>query len=86
MWRSDGQHKDVTSIRYGPRERETARISRATPFGGAERRLLIRKLDFFALTPWDRAKVEKEFGLKEIYVGPVSGSALAVPQSSVAAR
>ncbi len=43
-------------------------------------------LDFFALTPWDRTKVEKEFGLKEIYIGPVSGSALAVPQSSVAAR
>lgn len=43
-------------------------------------------LDFFALTPWDRTKVEKEFRLKEIYVGPVSGSALAVPQSSVAAR
>lgn len=43
-------------------------------------------LDFYALTPWDRTKVEQEFGLKEIYRGPVSGSALAVPQPPVAAR
>ncbi len=43
-------------------------------------------LDFYALTPWDRNKVEQELGLKEVYRGPVSGSALAVPQPPVAAR
>ena len=43
-------------------------------------------VDYYALTPWDRPTVEREFGLKEIYRGPVSGSALATPQPAVAAR
>jgi hypothetical protein len=45
----------------------------------------IAGLDFYALTPWERTKVEQELGLKEIYRGPVSGSALAIPRASRAA-
>jgi hypothetical protein len=33
-------------------------------------------LDYYALTPWDRLAVEQHLSLKEIYRGPVSGSAL----------
>jgi hypothetical protein len=42
--------------------------------------------DYYVLTPWDRIPLEQQFGLKEIYRGPVSGSALALPQPPVAAR
>jgi len=42
--------------------------------------------DYYALTPWERGTVEQQLGLKEIYRGPISGSALAVPQPSVAGR
>jgi len=42
--------------------------------------------DYYALTPWDRDTAEQKLGLKEIYRGPISGSALAVPQPSVAGR
>ena len=46
----------------------------------------IAGLDYYVLTPWDRSTVERRLGLKEIYRGPVSGSALAVPQPPAAAR
>ncbi len=36
--------------------------------------------DYYALTPWDRTSVEQHLRLKEIYRGPVSGSALSQPQ------
>ena len=41
-------------------------------------------LEYYALTPWDRTTVERQLGLREIYRGAVSGSALAVPQPPAA--
>jgi hypothetical protein len=37
-------------------------------------------LDYYALTPWDRRRVELNLRLNEVYHGSVSGSALAKPQ------
>jgi hypothetical protein len=36
--------------------------------------------DMYVLTPWDRAPTEQRLNLKELYRGPVSGSALSKPQ------
>jgi hypothetical protein len=36
--------------------------------------------DYYALTPWDRTVAEQHLSLKEIYRGPISGSALSKPQ------
>jgi hypothetical protein len=36
--------------------------------------------DYYALTPWDRTAWEQHLSLKEIYRGPISGSALSKPQ------
>ena len=46
-------------------------LRNAKPFAGC---------DYYALAPWDRTPVEEELSLREIYRGPVSGSALAKPQ------
>jgi len=37
-------------------------------------------LDYYALIPQDRVPIEQKLGLREVYRGPVSGSALAVTQ------